>query len=134
MDSVASSSNTQPAFEHWCVVELMGHQRIAGKVTEQNLFGTALMRVDVPEIDGRDGFTKFYGATAIYAVTPVEEAVARAIAKSIDTRPVEEWQLRALLPKPKYDDADTIREMDASDDHFYDDESEDFEDEDEPVF
>lgn len=95
------SSNTQPVFEHWCIVELMGHQRIAGKVTEQNLFGGALMRVDVPEVDGRAGFTKFYGASAIYAVTPVEEKVARAMAKSFDTRPVEEWQLRGLLPQPQ---------------------------------
>ncbi len=93
-----TSESKDLKFEHWCVVELMGHQRIAGLVTEQNLFGGALMRVDVPEVEGRPGFTKFFGASSIYAVTPVEETVARAMAKSFDTRPVEEWRLSGLLP------------------------------------
>lgn len=84
-------------FEHWCIVELMGHQRIAGKVTEQNLFGSALMRVDVPAVDGREGFTKFFGSSAIYAITPVQEDVARAMVSAYDTRPVEEWRLQRLL-------------------------------------
>lgn len=70
--------NPKPAFDQWCVVELMGHQRIAGRVTEETLFGTALMRVDVPETSKGAGFTKFYGSTAIYCVTPVDEAIARA--------------------------------------------------------
>lgn len=119
---MTETSNTQPAFEHWCIVELMGHQRIAGKVTEQNLFGSALMRVDVPEIDGRAGFTKFYGATAIYAVTPVEERVAVALAKSFDVRPVDEWQLRALLPKPPQP---LMPEEDDGDDGFRDGDGDD---------
>lgn len=87
-------------FDHWCIVELMGHQRIAGRVTEQNLFGSALMRVDVPSVDGREGFTKFYGASAIYAITPVEEDVARMLVSAYDTRPVEEWRLQRLLTPP----------------------------------
>ncbi len=88
-------------FDHWCIVELMGHQKIAGKVTEENLFGTALMRVDVPGIEGMPAFTKYYGASAIYAVTPVEERVARAVASSLDTRPVQTWQLQKLLSEPE---------------------------------
>lgn len=89
------------SFDHWCIVELMGHQRIAGRVTEVNLFGSALMRVDVPDVDNAPGFSKFFGANAIYAITPVEERIARAIAKSIDQRPVVEWELRRLLPEPE---------------------------------
>lgn len=91
---------SQP-FDHWCIVELMGHQRIAGRVTEVNLFGSALMRVDVPDFDGKPGFSKFYGAGAIYAVTPVDESVARELARAYDQRPVERWQLERLLPTPK---------------------------------
>lgn len=85
-------------FEHWCVVELMGHQRIAGKVSEATLFGGTLMRVDVPDTERRKGFTKFYGTTAIYAITPVEEAIAKALANSFDQRPIEEWRLAHMLP------------------------------------
>lgn len=96
----ATESNSVK-FDHWCIVELMGHQKIAGKVTEENLFGSALMRVDVPGIPGMPGFTKYYGASAIYAVTPVEERVARAVASSLDTRPVQTWQLQKLLNAPE---------------------------------
>lgn len=101
MTTETTDSSKELTFDHWCIVELMGHQRIAGKVTEQNVFGTALMRVDVPEVEGRPGFTKFYGASAIYAVTPVEEQVVRALAQAYDVRPVEEWRLRHLLPEPE---------------------------------
>lgn len=97
MTTETSDSSKDVKFDHWCIVELMGHQRIAGRVTEQNVFGTALMRVDVPEVDGHPGFTKFYGASAIYAVTPVDERVARAVASSLDTRPIETWRLQRLM-------------------------------------
>jgi hypothetical protein len=104
MDEQSTTPETarELKFDHWCIVELMGHQRIAGRVTEVNLFGSALMRVDVPEVDGAPGFSKFFGAGAIYAITPVEEKIARAMAKSFDQRPVVEWELRRLLPEPEY--------------------------------
>lgn len=94
-----TQATQETPFAHWCVVELMGHQRIAGMVTEANLFGSALMRVDVPalETQHRPGFTKYYGASAIYAITPVEEEIARAVAEAYDNRPIEEWRLQRLL-------------------------------------
>lgn len=96
-----NTETEQVKFDHWCIVELMGHQTIAGRVTEINLFGAAMMRVDVPEQEGRAAFCKFYGASAIYAVTPVEEKIARAVALANDPRPVSEWQLRRMLPEPE---------------------------------
>jgi len=95
----------EPTFAHWCIVELMGHQRIAGMVTEETLFGSALMRVDVPAVEAkhRPGFTKYCGASAIYAITPVEEQIARAVAEAYDNRPVEEWRLERLLTPPDDD-------------------------------
>lgn len=42
----------------WGVVEIMGHQRYAGYVSEQTLGGAALIRVDVPEVSGRAAFSK----------------------------------------------------------------------------
>ena len=83
-------------FDYWCVVGLMGHQRIAGRVTEESRFGTALLRVDVPDTSKGKGYTKYYGASAIYDITPVDEAVARAVAEHIDLRPVETWELRKV--------------------------------------
>jgi len=94
--SEAQSNTAEVKFENWCVVELMGHQRIAGLVTEVNLFGSALMRVDVPAVNGTAAYTKFFGASAIYAITPVSEAIARSAAQFNQQRPVETWQLPAL--------------------------------------
>ena len=121
---MSETENEKSVFDHWCVVELMGHQRIAGRVTEANLFGGALMRVDVPDVDGRTGYSKFFGANAIYAVTPVEEVVARAMAKSFDTRPVEEWRLRNLLPQPEYSAVDEDNRPDRDYDNSYDEDEE----------
>lgn len=104
------------SFDQWCIVELMGHQRIAGKVTEESHFGAALMRVDVPAVDGRDGFTKFYGGGAIYAITPVSEEVARGIAQMLDPSPINRWEMRQLLPAPEHDGI----EDNADDEHGHD--------------
>lgn len=41
-------SETQTKFDHWCIVESFGHERIAGRVTEQTIGGCSFIRVDVP--------------------------------------------------------------------------------------
>lgn len=49
------------------------------------------LRVDVPESGAQQEFTRFYGASAIYSITPVKEAVARKAAEVINPRPVTAW-------------------------------------------
>ena len=49
----------QEKFDLWCVVELFGHSRIAGRCTEQNVAGTNMLRVDVPDTSNQPGFTRF---------------------------------------------------------------------------
>jgi hypothetical protein len=61
-------------FEVYALVELFGHQRLAG---------AGFIRVDVPQTSRRAGFTRFFGPSAIYGITPVDEAVAKALAESI---------------------------------------------------
>jgi hypothetical protein len=84
-------------FEHWALVELFGHQRIAGKVTEAEIGGGKFIRVDVPAIGTQQPVTKFYGPAAIYGITPVTEETALALAKRIDSAPVPAWDARSLL-------------------------------------
>jgi len=76
----------QAKFEAWAIVELFGHQRIAGKLTEQSIGGAHFVRVDVPDVDGRSGFTKLYTQGAIYGITFVEETVARMAANAVRDR------------------------------------------------
>lgn len=42
--------NTKTTFEGWAIVELFGHNQIAGHITDAAQFGTSMMRVDVPEL------------------------------------------------------------------------------------
>lgn len=76
------------AFATWAVVELMGHQQIAGHVTEEEIAGSKLLRVDVPELERGEvvqpAHTKYFGASAIYALHPCTEALARQAAASIE--------------------------------------------------
>lgn len=87
---------TKESFADWCIIELMGHQRIAGYVTEETIAGAALLRVDVPECPGHTAYTRYIGSSAVYALTPVSEEVARAAAASFRPRPVDRWELPAL--------------------------------------
>jgi hypothetical protein len=83
-------------FESWAIVEIFGHERIAGKVSEAAIGGGYFFRVDVPEFDGRAAFTKFFGNGAIYSMTPCSEEVARAALRQIVPAPVTVW-----IPEPK---------------------------------
>jgi len=78
-------------FESWGHIELMGHQRIAGRISEQVIGGGNLVRVDVP--DGESFRTVFYGASAIYALHVTDEAAARAVARTLGTQPAYAWEL-----------------------------------------
>jgi hypothetical protein len=79
--------------EMWALVELFGHQRIAGKVTPAELGGGALIRVDVPAVGDRAPLTKFYNVKAIYGITPVDEATATRMARDIRAEPVNEYSI-----------------------------------------
>ncbi len=94
-------------FEAWGLVELMGHQRVAGRLSEQPLGGGNLLRVDIP--NGDTFRTAYYGASAIYAVHITDEAAARKLAGGIGTRPPYAYELSQAVARiapsaPVYDD------------------------------
>jgi len=105
----------QSKFEGWAVVEVFGHQRYAGFVTTEAFGQAVLFRVDVPPLaerervtkhygyddDGKSvppgstvkelavqGYTKFFGPGAIYAMTPCTQAVAEEAVESMQSRKV----------------------------------------------
>lgn len=78
-------------FECYGILELMGHQRVAGRISEQVIGGGNLVRVDVPA--GESFRTVYYGSSAIYALHVVDEAAARAAAKTMGTQPAYAWEL-----------------------------------------
>lgn len=83
----------------WAILELMGHRRLGGKVTEEEHFGAKMCRIDIPQelvADDAPMVTQYYGGGAIYCMTPCSEAAARIAAKMSRPEPVHSWELPAL--------------------------------------
>lgn len=91
-------------FEQFAIVELFGHQVIAGKVSEQVIGGQGFVRVDVPTTDAQEGFTKFYGAGAVYAITPCNEETMLAAVEGLQRKPIEVWKLNLPQLTTRADD------------------------------
>lgn len=101
----------------WAVVELFGHARIAGAISEQTFGGSSFVRVDVPEVryqevdydaDTVDGsrprrehviqaHTRSFGPAAIYSINWCDEAAARVAAQEIRHKPLQPYSLREAL-------------------------------------
>ncbi len=126
-------------YETWCILEMLGHKRMAGYLTEQSIAGSSLLRVDVPatDADARYGYaspatepyTKLVGVGSVYAITPCTENVARRAAREIergnDPIPVT---LPKMLPASTEATAEHVHvnawDGDEEDDSVYADESE----------
>ena len=113
MDDKADSGN-------WGIVELFGHQVVAGWLTKSEMLGAPMLRVDVPETKDRPAFTKLYGDKAVFSISFVSEQIARRAAEAYHVDPVsvyvpelvsveqyrrdmqalkhENWKLRRGLP------------------------------------
>lgn len=79
-------------FATWAIVEIMGHRRLIGYLTEQEIGGVAMLRIDIL---GEKPATQIYGAAAIYCITPVTEKTARRAAGLNRVSPVKLWELEA---------------------------------------
>lgn len=85
--------------EEWAIVEIMGHNRTAGRCQEVTRFGAVMLRVDRPHDDGTFT-TEFYGGSSIYAYRPCAEALARHAAGQLyENRPIAPLDYR--LPPPE---------------------------------
>jgi hypothetical protein len=101
--------------ELWAIVELMGHRRIAGRISEVHRYGVALCQVDEPRDDGSFR-SSLYGGSSLYGIHIVSEHEAREAAKHASPRPFS-WILdRAALPAAARDDFDDPSNDDDDDD------------------
>jgi hypothetical protein len=93
--------------ELWACVEIFGHRRHYGRVSEVERFGAKLLRVDVPIVpeapllgDNEVFETHVYGGAAIFSLTPMTETAARSWAKG--ERP--EAPMRRLAYDPEFEE------------------------------
>lgn len=113
---------TSSGFESWAIVELMGHVTLAGLVKEEEIASTKLLRIDIPECGEDPAHTRFFGAGAIYCMTPVTEEVARAVLARNRSKPAFAYGLpRQLAAADATADADDYVEADDRDDEDDDD-------------
>lgn len=91
----------QESFKTWALVELFGHTRIAGEVTEQTIAGGAMVRIDVPETDSNPAFTRIVNVQAVYAINPITEDMAKTIASQLEIKPIQIWDIRDYVEKNK---------------------------------
>lgn len=87
----------------WAIVELFGHSQISGEVSEEEIAGSMFLRVDVPATDNTEAFTRYFGAGAVYSITPVTADVAHKATQALQRSPVTVWGVtppeRQLLPE-----------------------------------
>src|SRR5262245_40087201 len=94
------NADTVRKYSGWTVLEIMGHVRVAGMVTEETVFGVALVRVDVPAVAGHPAFTRYYHPNSLYSMCPTDEATARLVAEHSRHPPIEPWMLPRPEPRP----------------------------------
>lgn len=123
------TENLQPQAEpetdgwDWAVVEIFGHRQHAGRMREEERFGSKMLRIDVPKLKAlapategtTDDFSRFevtwtthyYGGASIFSLTLSDEiSVMRA------NKPYES-PYRARLPAPE--ERDQVGEFDDDD-------------------
>lgn len=106
-------SEAQTIIEGWAIVELFGHNKIAGYVTTSIIGTSGMLRVDIPAVDDMAAYTRFYGPGAIYSLTLVEEAIAREALASIRPAAVTVYirrQLEAPYSRPYHEVEEYLRE------------------------
>lgn len=90
-----TQENTAECAPQWAIIELMGHIRYGGLVSKDNQFGTAMLRVDVPE--GESFTSQLINPASIYRITMCTEEAARMAAKSGKSAPLHKWDINHLI-------------------------------------
>jgi hypothetical protein len=86
-------------FETPAIIELFGHTRMAGMISEQAIGGSTFIRVDVPETESQPGFSRMLNPSAIYAINPVTDEVMTEMAKGFSVKPIQAWDIREMIKK-----------------------------------
>lgn len=88
-------SNQEP-FQEWVILELMGHRKLAGRLSEREIAGKGFLQLDIPGADG--GFhSEIYSPDSVYCITPVEKQIAETMAMDIRRMPIHRLYAERVL-------------------------------------
>jgi hypothetical protein len=66
-------NSTDEALDCWAFVEIMGHSKIAGRLTTRKMGVSVMLQVDVLKPDGTGAaYSKLYSPAALFSITPVD--------------------------------------------------------------
>lgn len=88
-------------FDQWAIMEVFGHQTFSGKVTSETVGNTVMLKLTVPEVENMEvklpEFIKYFNQSSVYAITPVDEDYARAMAKELMKQPIEGYKHQSVV-------------------------------------
>lgn len=88
-------------FEIFAIINLFGHQQLAGQVTLRTLGSVTFIQVDVPETKRAPKFTRFINPTAIYDFYPVTEDLMKRKAEALNLQPISIYDIEDVIKKLK---------------------------------
>ena len=126
-----TKSLAAPALTGWGIVEINGHRTHAGEIKTREIFGSGIMRIFIPNTQGKPPEERYYPIRSIFSVTMTDEATARAKAKELEPREtIIEDEDGRWDNDDEDDDEEDEDDDDQDDDEEDDDEEEDDEEED----
>jgi hypothetical protein len=66
--------------QFWGIVELMGHVKMAGRVSEVQIAGSQMLRIEIPTDSGI--VTQYFPSGSVYRITPTTEKACRTVAST----------------------------------------------------
>jgi hypothetical protein len=99
---------TESVLGVFAIVELFGHNKIAGYVSEEMVVGVPMLQVAVPGSVNGAPFIRYYGAKTIFSITPVSEQAVRQFVEFYEPAqsPVYVPDEPMLIPSGTLDDDD----------------------------
>lgn len=79
-------------FDGFAIFEAMGHIKRVGKVRTSDLGGNAVFVVETSDPAGQ-AVTEIFAASALFRLTPITEAAAGQMARSVNPSPVSPYDL-----------------------------------------
>jgi hypothetical protein len=80
-------------------------------VSEQEIAGAGMLRIDVPA-EGGPPPTQFYSPSSVYCITPTTKEIARGVPRSSRPEPVHRWELPpAAVPAGAREDDEGSEEL-----------------------
>ena len=88
IDSVYGIETNQ---EQWGVIDLFGHTRLAGRISEFPFGGDSFVRLEIPEVKAIPAHTRLFGKGAIYSISFTSREIAEAVARRLQAVPITEF-------------------------------------------